>query len=478
MQPRVAFLSAEVAPFAKVGGLGDVAGSLPPALHRRGVEIVVLLPRYGSIRLAEHNLELLHGSLVVRAAGREERFSVYRGQLAHGTPVLLLDHPGLFGEPTVYIDQQDRERFTFFCKAAPGMLDAAGMNVNLYHANDWHTAVSLLEQHDVARVFTIHNMAHQGIIDVDYAAYLGIPTGPLLEVEQTGRYPGKLNLMARAIVAADLVSTVSPRYAREIMTPEYGAGLDGLLRSRADDVLGILNGIDVETYDPSNDPAIAAHYHLDDLAGKAINKAALQRELGLDDDPDTPLVGIVSRLDDQKGFDLILAGIERALALGVQFAVLGTGAPEYHAAFARLNVEHAGRFAARLAFDVGLAQRIYAGSDMFLMPSRFEPCGLGQMIAMRYGSVPVVRATGGLADTVSEEGEQPNGFTFSDYSVDALIDALARAVAAYSERAHWWQIVANGMRRDVSWNRAAGEYLAMYRRVLAKRAAGAISATG
>lgn len=465
-EPMIAFLSAEVAPFAKVGGLGDVAGSLPVALQQAGTPTVVLMPRYGSIDVAEHGLTLLAHDVVVHAAGRDERFSIYRGTLAHGVPVLLLDHPDLFGEPAVYVDARDRERFTFFCKAVPRMLAVAAFPANLVHANDWHTAAALLEPGDAARVFTIHNMAHQGIIDVDYAEFLGIPNGPLLDVEREGRYPGKLNLMARAIAASDLISTVSPRYAREIMTPEYGAGLDSLLRARAGDVVGILNGIDVSAFNPERDPAIPARFSLGNRSGKVTNKAELQLELALDAAPDEPLAGIVSRLDDQKGFDLILAGMERMLALGVQFAVLGTGAPAYHAAFTRLAEQHPGRLAVRLAFDAGLAQRIYAGSDMFLMPSRFEPCGLGQMIAMRYGTVPVVRATGGLADTVSEDPEDQNGFTFDAYAADELVNALARAVLAYGDARRWHGIVANGMRRDVSWDRAAEEYIALYRRAL------------
>lgn len=469
--PSVAFLAAEVAPFAKVGGLGDVAGSLPVALHRRGLPIVVLAPRYGSIDPETRRLRRLPGEFSVHAAGRDERFGVYRGELSGGVPVLLLDNPTLFGDRAVYLDQRDRERFTFFCKALPGMLAAAGFAADVIHANDWHTAPALLEPDRAARVFTIHNMAHQGIIDVDYAEFLGIPTGALLDVERHGAYPGKMNLMARAIAAADVITTVSPRYAREITTAEFGEGLDGLLRARAADLVGILNGIDVDTYDPARDPAIPATFDVADRSGKALDKAALQREVGLDVEAETPLIGIVSRLDDQKGFDLILAGLSRILGLGTQVVILGTGRPAYHRSLAARARRRRGRLAVRLAFDEELARRIYAGSDMFLMPSRFEPCGLGQMIAMRYGTVPIVRATGGLADTVSEAPGNQNGFTFVAYTVTALVDAVARAVRTYRDRQAWDAIVEHAMRRDVSWDHAAAEYIAVYRRALAARSA-------
>ncbi len=465
-ETSVAFLSAEVSPYAKVGGLGDVAGSLPPALRSRGIPIVVLMPRYGSIDLAQHGAKLVAEGLEVAAGSLRERFSVYRCELPGGTPVLMLDNPRLYGGQRVYDDALDRERSAFLCKAAPAMLAAIGETATVVHANDWHTAAAMLEPGDVGRVFTIHNLAHQGIIDEDYAVSLGIPTGPLLGVEQLGQYPGKLNLMARAIVSADVVTTVSPRYAAEITTPQFGAGLDALLRERGDDLVGILNGIDIDAFDPERDRSIEAHFSAADPSGKAVDKAAMQRELGLDVSAQTPLIGVVSRLDDQKGFDLILGGIEAILGLGVQVAVLGTGAREYHDALERLSARFPTTLAARLTFDARLAQVIYAGSDMFLMPSRFEPCGLGQMIAMRYGTVPIVRATGGLADTVSESSGGQNGFTFVEYDVDALVAAVRRAVGAFRDAERWRAIVARGMARDASWDRAAEDYIGVYKRAL------------
>jgi starch synthase len=479
---KILFVAPECAPFAKTGGLGDVVGALPRALARRGLDVKVVMPLYGG--MPWHELEALEGAVDVPTWYGVARAGVRMGRLPRSAvPVYFLeyhryfDRPWLYGRPGEGYDD-NLERFAFLSRGALELCKAIAFQPDVIHANDWQAALAPVyvdtvewarPLHAAATVFTIHNMAHQGIIDVDYAEQLGIPTGPLLEVERSGRYPGKLNLMARAISAADIISTVSPRYAREIMTSEYGAGLDGLLRSRAEDVVGILNGIDTETFDPERDPALPARFSLSDRSGKVADKAALQHELGLETSLTTPLIGVVSRLDDQKGFDLILAGFEQILALGVQLAVLGTGAPEYHAAFTRLAEQYSGRLAARLAFDAGLAQRIYAGSDMFLMPSRFEPCGLGQMIAMRYGTVPIVRATGGLADTVSEEKSDQNGFTFVEYDVDALIDAVARAVAGYHDPRRWETIVTNGMRRDVSWDRAAGEYLTLYRRAMAAR---------
>jgi starch synthase len=464
---RVAYLAAEVAPLAKVGGLGDVAGSLPPALARAGANVVVVMPRYGSIDLERVEAELLTADVVAQVSGRQERFSLYRAWL-DDVPILLLDHPDLFGAPEVYIEHRDRERFTSFCHALPATLAAAGIAVDVIHANDWHMALAVAQPGVVAaRVFTIHNLAHQGITAVDHAQAFGIDTSRLLPVERASS-PPLVNLLARAASAADVVTTVSPSYAREITTPEFGAGLDRVLLERGDDLVGILNGIDVSRYDPAIDPALHARYSIEDMAGKRSNKVALQRELGLSVDLDVPLIGCVSRLDHQKGIDLLAGALEPVLATGVQVAVLGSGLPQFHDWLSALNGRFRGRFSARLAFDVQLAQRIYAGADMFLMPSRYEPCGLGQMIAMRYGTVPIVRQTGGLADTVSENGSLPNGFTFADYTTEGLVGAVQRAVFAFRQPESWHAIVASDMRADVSWERAAGAYIGVYRRAIAK----------
>lgn len=471
---RIAFLSAEVAPLAKVGGLGDVAGSLPVALQRAGASVMIVMPRYGSIDLNQHGIEETGLSATVELGGRTTSFRILRYLLRETVPVLLLDNPDLFGDPRVYIDERDRERFFFFSRAALDAVVAAGFQPDVLHCNDWHTGMAVawhrqLRQRDPrwagqGSVITIHNVAHHGITDVDYAEHLGYPVDALLDVERD-RYPNTINVLARAIDSADLVTTVSPSYARELQTAAFGNGIDPLLRRRTGDLHGILNGIDVEIFDPVTDPHIAARYSADDLSGKAICKRQIQEEAGLTIDPAAPLIGIVSRLDDQKGFDLIVPAIDRILDSGAQFVALGTGDPRHEEALAAVGRRFPKSAGIFLKFDAALAQRIYAGSDLFLMPSRFEPCGLGQMIAMRYGTIPVVRKTGGLADTVTEwdaGAGSGNGFLFVDYEVQALTKAVDRALTTYHMSSQWGQLIRNAMSTDVSWGRSAREYVKVY----------------
>lgn len=472
--PHIAFLSAEVAPMAKVGGLGDVAGSLPVALQRAGASVMVVMPRYGSIDLEQHGIEDTGLTTTVELGGRSRTFRIFRHLLRGTVPVLLLDNPDLFGDPRVYIDERDRERFFYFSRAALDALLAAGFQPDVLHCNDWHTGMAVVWHRQLRRhnprwtgqrsIITIHNVAHQGITDVDYAEHLGYPVDTLMDVERD-RYPNTINVLARAIDSADLITTVSPSYARELQTATFGNGIDPLLRRRAGDLFGILNGIDIEVFNPATDPHISTRYSAEDLAGKAICKRRIQEEAGLTVDPAVPLVGVVSRLDDQKGFDLIVQALSRIFDSGAQFVALGTGDPRHEEALAaagRRFPKSAGIF---LKFDAALAQRIYAGSDLFLMPSRFEPCGLGQMIAMRYGTIPVVRKTGGLADTVTEwdaGAGSGNGFLFVDYDVQALAEAMERAITAYHESSQWGQLIRNAMSTDVSWERSAHEYVKVY----------------
>ncbi len=470
MELKVAFLAVEAAPFAKVGGLGDVAGALPAALVRQGVAVTQLLPRYGQLDLTALDASLIASELSVAVGPEQHDFTVWRIE-RDGVQILLLDAPTLFGEEQVYIDLRDRVRFTAFCRAVPAALAAAGFHANVLHVNDWHTALAALEATpSIARVLTIHNLAHQGFIDIDYAETLGMEIGALLDVERS-QFPGRINLLARAIAAVEQVTTVSPRYAREVLTPEFGAGLDVVLQQRAADLTGILNGIDTERYDPSNDPDLVATYTADDLDAKASNKVALQQELGLPVDADRPLLGMVSRLDGQKGFDLVTSVVPALVERGVQVAVLGTGLPEYHALAQDLAQRFPEHVSVTLAFDAAKAQHIYGGADMFLMPSRFEPCGLGQMVAMRYGTVPVVRETGGLADTVHELGVEANGFTFVEYAPEALLAAIDRALVTWREPGgqRWRALQRNGMRADLSWDGAARQYRDVYERALAQR---------
>ncbi len=472
--PRIAFLSAEVAPLAKVGGLGDVAGSLPVALQRAGASVIIVMPRYGSIDLDQHGIEETDLTTTAEIGERTHSFRIFRHLLRGTVPVLLLDNPDLFGDPRVYIDERDRERFFAFSRTALDALLAAGFQPDVLHCNDWHTGMAVVRHRELRRhdprwgnqssIITIHNVAHQGITDVDYAKHLGYPVDALMDVERD-RYPNTINVLARAIDNADLITTVSPSYAKELQTAAFGNGIDPLLRRRARDLYGILNGIDIEAFNPATDPHIAARYSIDDLAGKAVCKRRLQEEAGLTIDPAIPLIGVVSRLDDQKGFDLIVQALDRIIDSGAQFVALGTGDPRHEEALASAASRFPGSAGIFLKFDAALAQRIYAGSDLFLMPSRFEPCGLGQMIAMRYGTIPVVRKTGGLADTVTEweaGAGSGTGFLFVDYDARELVEAVDQAITTYHVSSRWRQLIRNAMSTDVSWERSALEYIKVY----------------
>lgn len=432
------------------------------------------MPRYGGITAEHERLAETGRSVSVTLGSRTETFSIAELWLCGKVRVLLLDNPRLFGDARVYIDERDRERFFFFSRAVLDALPAAGCQPDILHCNDWHTGMAVAWHRRArdhgdwsparASVFTIHNLAHQGVTDIAYAREFGYDPGPQLEVER-GRYPDTINVMARAIAGADLVTTVSPRYAREILTPEFGAGLDPLLRQRSDDLVGILNGIDLAAYDPSTDAHIAERYAVDDIAGKSVCKQRLQEEAGLMVEPSAPLIGLVSRLDDQKGFDLLTASVDRVIEAGAEVVLLGTGDGRYHSALSEAAARHPGRVGVFLGFDEGRARRIYAGSDMFLMPSRFEPCGLGQMIAMRYGTIPIVRRTGGLADTVPEWDPSLGsgvGFGFDDYDVDAMLGTIHRALAAFRSPDECQTLIRNAMTRDLSWARSAGAYLEAY----------------
>mgnify|MGYP003876842323 CR=1 FL=1 len=479
--PVVLYLSAEVAPFSKVGGLGDVAGSLPLALAERGVPIVVVTPWYGGIedRVPVTELPI---RLEVLLDGAVETFQVGRAWLANRVPVLLLRSERLFGSPAVYDEVRDRERFFAFSRAAAEL--AQLFPVGVVHANDWHTALTLVWLHrwrddesdrlSPGLVLTIHNLAHQGITDIAYARRLGFEAHELL-FEEWQRIPGTINVLARGIHVADVITTVSPTYAREIQTPEFGEGLDGLLRYRGAALVGIRNGIDTTFYDPTSDPVLAARYDAEHPEARSLCKRALQGELGLAQKPDSFLIGIVSRLDHQKGLDLVLALGDELVSRGIQLAVLGVGEPEIGRQFAALAERYPDRVAARLTFDAVLARRIYAGADVVLLPSRFEPCGLGQLLGLRYGAIPIVRRTGGLADTVVEwDGQRGNGFLFDEPNPSALLEAIERARAVYREPARWWRLVRSAMSCDVSWEQPAEEYLAVYERVAALRRTGAL----
>lgn len=477
---KVLFVAAEVDPWIKTGGLADVAGALPAALRAAGHDVRVVMPRYRVIRERGLPMDGPIAASFLPIGERAEEQRVWR-LLDSETPLYLLDIPAAFERGQIYGESDDHRRFMLFARGVLDLMqhlrEVGGWQPDVVHSHDWHAALvsNYIKTYyaytfgHIATVFTIHNLAYQGVSSPTSLQLAGLAEGGLIENGLGPRVAGAFNFMARGIVFSDIVSTVSPTYAEEIMTTEYGEGLDGLLRSRRDRLVGILNGIDTTTFDPETDVHISSRYSADDPQGKVDCKASLQREFALPEDPDLPLLGIVTRLVDQKGLDLLHNAMPWLLReTDAQLVLLGSGQANLQDAFRGYASAHPDRLAVRIGFDAALAQRIYAGSDAFLMPSRFEPCGLGQMIALRYGSVPIVRATGGLNDTV-REGFEGNGFRFHPYETSHFIDAMARALSAYRDRDGWALLRDRGMREDNSWANAAERYSRLYsaaRRVL------------
>jgi starch synthase len=456
---RVAFAAAEAAPFAKVGGLADVAGSLPQVLAKLGTEVTLYVPLHGTIDRAKWGIPRKGPERSVEYGASHTRVA-YPSIERDGVRVVFVDSKRI-GRDKVYGAPDDAKRYAFFCRSVATAL--ADEPADIVHAHDWHAALLVpMIAKKTATVFTIHNLAYQGKTSADVLAPVGLPKARL-SVERFG----ECNPMARAIARADIVSTVSPRYAKEILTPEFGEGLERLLQERRADVRGIVNGIDTAAFDPATDPSIAAHYSADDRRGKAACKAALQAAGGLRVDPETPTLGVIGRLVEQKGVDLLTAVAPDLLEGGAQLVVLGSGDPAYEERWRKLRERYPSRLFLTLGFDAALAQRIYAGCDLFLMPSRFEPCGLGQLISLRYGTIPVVRAVGGLADTVRDLDEHPrdgNGFSFKPYDRAAFSGALARALRAFRRDGDLWnELRGRAMHQDHSWTASAKEYLDVYK---------------
>lgn len=474
---QIVFASAECAPFVKTGGLGDVAGSLPAALVRAGAEVIVMVPKYATIK-DEYKAQMEHFSDFYVSLGWRNEYCGLEKLEHDGVTYMFIDNERYFARDYPYGFFDDGERFAFFSKAITESLQhlPAGFECDILHCNDWQTALAPvflrefyqgLPLYDrVKTVFSIHNVAFQGqFSDTVMEDILGVAHIPAA-ASQLRCDACSINYMLGALRYADAITTVSPTYANEIQTPEFGEGLDGVLRERSYALQGILNGIDVAGFDPATDKRIAANYTAEDRSGKAVCKAKLQEELGLEVRDDRPLMVMVTRLTRQKGMDLVMYALDRILAGGVQVAVLGTGDRDYEDGLRYFQDKYPGTMAARIEFDPALSQRMYAAADMFLMPSKFEPCGLSQIIAMRYGTLPIVRETGGLKDTVIPYNEftgEGTGFSFSNFNGDEMGDAVFRAARLFwDNRDAWNQLVTQAMSQDFSWTRSADKYLDLY----------------
>jgi starch synthase len=479
---RILLLAAEVVPFAKTGGLADVAGALPKAIRALGHDVRVAMPRYGRVDPDKFGLQEVLPSFDVPIHRTTESARLLQGTIGADVPVYLVDNAKYFDREGIYMYPDDANRFIFFCRATLEALKLLEWQPDVIHCHDWHTAIvanwlSTIYKEDpffagTVTVYTIHNLAYQGIFGYRVLEIAGIDEWGFQYHPEMADLNEVVDLMARGIYWADLVSTVSETYAREILTPEYGERLDPLLRDRRDRLFGILNGVDYDTANPATDRHIAARYDASTLDRRLENKLELQREAKLPEDGEVPLIGIISRLTNLKGFDILGEAIDHILDFGVQLVLMGTGDQHYHELFSRMVQQYPRQVAIFLTFNAPLAQRIYAGSDMFLMPSRSEPCGLGQLIAMHYGSVPIVRATGGLADTVQDfdpRTGQGTGFVFEPYDRWALFAAIVRAVETFKHRDVWRQIQLRGMSVDHSWDRSARKYVDLYRRAIASR---------
>ncbi len=490
---RILLIASEVAPFAKTGGLADVAGALPKALAGLGHDVRIMMPKYRGAEAHATDSRIVVPILRVPLGDRTAEGALIEAHDPSGVPVYLLEHEHYYNRDSLYGtadgDYWDNcERFVFFCRAAlEGLarLEAARPGIRwqpqVIHANDWQTGLlpvylrTLYRDHpllgSLATVFTVHNLAYQGVFWHYDMPMTGL--GWDLFTPAGIEFYGKLNFLKGGLVFSDLLTTVSRTYAREIRSAAFGSGLEGVLEDRSRDLHGVVNGVDYEIWNPQKDSALAHPYSADDPEPKAICRETLRRELGLQDAAG-PVLGVVTRLAEQKGMDLVLDALPGILAEGCQLVVLGSGDPRLEDAFLAAAAAHPGQVAVRLGYADDLARRIYAGTDAFLMPSRYEPCGLGQLIALRYGGAPVVRRTGGLADTVTEfdpARRTGTGFIFDPFTADALLATVRRAASTYRQPAVWKALVRNAMAEDFSWDASAREYVTLYRKALKARSA-------
>jgi len=483
---KILYVSAEMSPFAKTGGLADVAGSLPKALLEMGHDVRAVMPKYRQIdcdfeyitdfpvRIGDwlETCIIRKIDLPARVNGREKSMPVY-----------FTDSYKFFDRDGIYGHFDDAERFVFFCKSVLDMLPLIDFKPDIIHCNDWHTGpvcLLLKEKYqynefysNISTIYTIHNLEYQG----NFSSYVVnlLNVGYEVLTPETAEFYGMFSFMKAGLVYADIISTVSGVYAKEIQTAQYGERMEGLLRKRSADLFGILNGINYEEFNPQTDKAIAKNYGVENFQDKKLNKKALQKEMGLPEE-DVPLIGLISRLSGQKGLNLIIDQIDEFLRKDLQFVLLGTGDDYFQDRFRRIVINYPKKIAIHLGFNAQLAQRIYAGSDMFLMPSRFEPCGLGQIISLRYGTIPIVRSTGGLAETIIDynaDNLNGNGFSFINFSSEDMLDAIDRAICVYNEKPEEWQeLIVRALKTDFSWNRSAKKYEELYYFAMDKRVRG------
>jgi starch synthase len=480
----IAMAASEAVPYAKSGGLADVAGALPAHLARLGHRVLLFVPYYRETRAHLPHLLRAHEPLDLPFPDHDVRVSLLRHEPAPGVSVVLVREDAAFDRPHLYGDPEgdywdNAGRFAIFCRAVLAALQALGERPDVIHAHDWQTALLplyLRHRPDLAgalagtpSLFTVHNLAYQGVFPAAALAYTGVP--PHLFHPGGVEYYGKLNLLKGGLLYADAISTVSPRYSEEIRTPAFGEGLDGVLRDRAGALQGILNGVDAEVWNPETDPFLPAAFSAAAPAGKARCKEALLQAFGLEPDPAAPLFATISRLADQKGFDLIAAAMPALAARGLRYCILGSGDRHYQDLFTALARAYPGRVAVRIGYDNALAHLIEAGADCYLMPSRFEPCGLNQLYSLRYGTIPVVRAVGGLVDTVEHFDRARGtgtGFVFRDYDVTGLLWAVDECRAAFARRQDWERLRTNAMRADFTWEASARRYADLYRSLAAR----------
>jgi starch synthase len=465
---RILFIASEAFPLAKVGGLADVTSSLAVALHKLGHRPCLILPRYSGIRIPVQDVP--RGSFCVGFLGQYEQVAVKMTKLKQGIPVYLIENDHYFGTEEIY-PRDILKRFLFFSLTIPAIISQLDLRPDIIHCHDWHTALTPLwlkkAKMKIPCIFTIHNLAYQGSFDQQFLSDSNL-SSIWQEYVPVGAPRPSLNFMSQGILLADIVTTVSPAYASEMLTSEYGVGLEQLLDYRRSEFHGILNGIDYDEYNPATDPYLERNYDSTTIEKRVDDKLTLQRISGLPQDPNIPLIGMVSRLEEQKGIDLLLRVIDQLIIeTKTQLVILGQGREDYHKLLGEAALKYSDRVSISIANDERLARLIYGGSDIFLMPSRFEPCGLGQMIAMRYGAVPVVRYTGGLADTVKDVGEgNGNGFVFQHYDSLEMLAAIGRAEASFYRRDEWHNLMRHNMNLDFSWRTSAKKYEEVYRRAM------------